>query len=344
MYYNFFIKLYDFKSRIKMAKVDFDKPWWEIIWKQKWIMGWLLLSLGIINLYDSVIIVWITQSLEAQNINQLALIVGVRVLMIIALAVILSYNAILQMKSVNSVFLSANQKLLEIDPIYHTTKSSGVIISKVSKGSAAYEDVLDILVFEIYALITSIIGSIFLLVSYNLKIGIIASVMVVIMTAFSIYWNIFNNGIFKPICIEAEDKISEVSVETLQQTHYIRSVFGTNEQLKKLGANVQDYVGKEATRWETDGIGYYIIRIMFFVSVFVISALILSEVQNKNITIPVGVALITSYYISSANIRNIGSQVKRLTSSYSRITDLFEFMQSFGKQTYPVLDQKIKSK
>jgi hypothetical protein len=49
MYYNFFIKLYDFKSRIKMAKVDFDKPWWEIIWKQKCIMGWLLLSLGIVK-------------------------------------------------------------------------------------------------------------------------------------------------------------------------------------------------------------------------------------------------------------------------------------------------------
>jgi ABC-type multidrug transport system fused ATPase/permease subunit len=323
-----------------MSPVDFEKPSWVVVWQQKVTLGIILLTLGLINVYDSFIMVWITQSLENKNMSQLVLILAVRILMIIALGVILTFNTILQMKSVNSVFLSANKKLLEVDPIYHTTKSSGVIISKVSKGSAAYEDVLDIMVFEIFALITSILASIYLLISYNIKIGIVASIMVVAMAAFSIFWNIFNNKIFKPSCIEAEDKISEVSVETLQQTHYIRSVFGTNEQISKLNSNVQDYVSKEATRWETDGLGYYIIRIMFFASVFVVSALILYEVQNQTITIPTGVALITSYYISSANIRNIGSQVKRLTSSHSRITDLFEFIKGFGQQSYPVLDEK----
>jgi hypothetical protein len=343
-YYNFFTKLFNYEKRIKLIPVDFNKPWWKIIWQQKMICLAVLISLGIINVYDSFIMVWIAQSIESQDLARLVIIVGIRILLIFSLFFTLNINVVLQLSSMKSVFFSANKRLLEVDPISHTTKSSGVIISKINKGSDAYENLLDIITFELYTIIMGIGGSIVLLISYNLKIGLIATAMIVAMIGFSVFWTLFNNRIFKPIRITAEDKVSQISVETMQQTNYIRSVFGTNEQLQELENSVRDFSGKEATGWEADGIGYHFLRIIFFISILVISILILGEVQSGRISTAVGIGLITSYSVSSSNIRSIGSNVRRFSESHSRITDLFEFMRTFGKQSYPVLDKVVVEK
>ena len=159
----------------------------------------------------------------------------------------------------------------------------------------------------------------------------------------SILWTSFNNKVFKPICIQAEDNVSEIAVESIVQTAYIRSTFATVEQLVQINSKVIDYASKEATRWEASGFGYLFLRALTFGSVIIIAMMIMTEVQTKNLTVATGLALITTYFISVSNIRNVGEQVKRLTASHSRITDLFTFMQGFGKQTFPVLEEKNKN-
>jgi ABC-type multidrug transport system fused ATPase/permease subunit len=338
-YSNFFTKLYNYKNRIKMRPVDFTKPWWAIVWQQKAIILMLILTFGLVNFYDSIMLVWIAQALESQDLKQLIWIIGGRIVLIFVVAFVLNFNPILQMVSIQSVFYSANKLLLETDPIFHTTKSSGIIISKANKGSAAYEDVLDIITFEILPLFISVITTVFILFSYNGRIGLVSALMVIIFTSISLFWTSFNNRVFKPICIEAEDKLSEIAVESMQQTTYIRSTFATKEQLNQINSSIGDYTTKEATRWQASGFGYLVLRALFFGSILVISSMILIEIQLKSISVTTGLALVTTYFISLSNIRNIGEQIKRLTASHSRITDLFEFMRTFGKQTFPVLDE-----
>jgi hypothetical protein len=55
-YYNFFAKLYNYKNRIKLQPIDFTKPWWAIVWQQKAVMLILILTVGAINLFDSLIL------------------------------------------------------------------------------------------------------------------------------------------------------------------------------------------------------------------------------------------------------------------------------------------------
>jgi ABC-type multidrug transport system fused ATPase/permease subunit len=339
-YYKFWTRLFNYEKRIDLIPVNFNKPWWTIIWQQKFICLALFITLGAINIFDSTIMVLIARSLEVQDFNMLVIIVLVRVLLIAVLIFVMTWNPILQLTAMKSVFFSANKRLLEVDPISHSTKSSGVIVSKINKGSDAYENLLDIITFDLYLIAASIFGSILLLLSYSIKIGLVASLMIVLMAGFSIFWSTSNAKLFKPIRIKSEDTISQISIETLQQTNYIRSVFGTNEQLELLDKSVNDFVVKEATSWETDGMGYHFLRIVFFLSVLVISIMILDEVRSGNMTTAVGIGLITSYFVSSSNIRSIGSNVRRFSESHFRIVDLFEFMRTFGKQTYPVLDEK----
>ncbi len=343
-YYNFFTKLSNFENRIHLKPVDFSKPWWTILWQQKVVLIMLIIVMGAINIYDSIILVWISQALETQDINKLIWIIGLRIFLIIASAFVLNFNAILQMVSIQSVFYSANKLLLETDPICHTTKSSGIIISKVNKGSAAYENILDVITFEIYSLLISSISTVIILFNYNSNIGFVASIMVIVFTFISIYWTDFNNKIFKPVCIEAEDNLSKIAVESMQQTTYIRSIFATTEQLQEIKSSIQNYTSKEATRWEASAFGYYILRILFFASVLIISYMILNQIQAKNLSTAIGLALATTYFISLSNIRNAGGQIKRLVESHSRIVDLFTFMRAFGKQTFPVLEENVKNK
>jgi ABC-type multidrug transport system fused ATPase/permease subunit len=339
-YYNFFINLYKYEKRIKLSHVDFDEPWWNIILKQKLIFFAMLFAITAFSAYDSIMPTWIAQSIQANNINMLVGVILGRIAVALLVIFIFNYNPIFQLGTINSVFMSANKRVLEVDPINHSTKSSGVIISKINKGSAAYEDLLDVLSFELWRMIIGISASIVVLSLANLYIGLIAGIMILVTSICSVILTTYNNQIFKPVCITAEDKFSQTSVETLQQSAYIRSVFGTSQQLKTLSNNVKTYIGVEGTRWRATSSGYVFVLVLFFISVLIVSVLVFKEVQAGNVPSTIGIGLIASYIGASKEITNVGNQIKKLTASHSRITDLFDFMQTFGQQTFPVLDDK----
>jgi ABC-type multidrug transport system fused ATPase/permease subunit len=124
----------------------------------------------------------------------------------------------------------------------------------------------------------------------------------------------------------------------------VRSVFGTVEQLNLLKRNTVKYVANESTSWRAGGVPFFIISILFLSSVFVISYIVLNDIISGSISVPLGIGLISSFVFSSNSIKNIGSLVRRLTASHSRIKDLFEFMRTYGKQTYPVLEDSFDQK
>jgi hypothetical protein len=339
-YYNFFTKLYQYERRIKLRPVDFDKPWWTILWQQKGLFLLMLSAVASYSFYDSIMPLWIAKTVESGSISNLGLVIFGRIILALVMIAFFSYNPIFQLGTVNSILYSANQKTLESDPISHSTKSSGVIISKINKGSGAYEDILDVLTFEFFGMFIGIVTTIWVLMSYNFKIGLVASALILLMSAISVITTIFNNKLLKPLRIKAEDQVSQTSVETLQQASYIRSVFGSQEQLQALRGNISKYVGVEGTSWRVDSSAFVVILVTFFVSVFIVAAMVMSEIQQGNISSVVGIGLITSYISSSNSIKGVGNQVKKLSSAHSRITDLFTFMRGFGQQTFPVLDEK----
>jgi ABC-type multidrug transport system fused ATPase/permease subunit len=337
-YYDFWTKLYRYEKRITLIEVDFEKPWWTIIWKQRFLFCLLLSSIALSSILDSWIIVWLSKALENLDTNMFGLIIFVRILSSIFFVIVFNWNPIFQLTTTDSVAFSSNQKVLTTDPIFHTTKSSGVILSKISKGSMAFEGFLDVITFELFGMIIGSISTIILLFGYNYKLGIVGSSCFVILAIFSIFSNIWNNKVFKSIQIKAEDEVSQATFETLSQASFVRSVYGSDKQLRTLKSKVQDHIGKRATLWEVSGNSYVIIRILFFVCTWVMGLIVIDEIKLGTITPAVGIALITTFVIISKEIQNIGNQVKKFTENKTRITDLFEYMRSFGKQTYPVLE------
>ena len=339
-YFDWMVNIHGYKDKIKVLDVDFQRPWWYIIWRLKWMFGTLLVGQGLLNFYDSLAFLWMAQAIQDLDTNRLVWLIGIRLAGTVLINFIFYYNAIFQLTTIYSVKYSANAFFLEVDPIYHTTRSSGQIISKTNQGAESYESFLDVITFELLALVIQTVSVVVAMVQYDRYLAGVATLSFVIIGTVSVFGNIFNTNSFKGRRIAEEDKVSVLSVENLQQATYIRATFTAENQLKKFKTQIKTFTGIEGTGWRVDGYLHSITNALYLVSLFVLSVVTFSLIRSGQIQNVVGVGLIMVYHQSFSNIRNLGNMTKRLTRSYSRMRDLFEFIKGFGKQTYPVLEEE----
>lgn len=163
-------------------------------------------------------------------------------------------------------------------------------------------------------------------------------IFVIAIVLLSMFIQIVRVNITSVAQIKQDDKLKAVSVETLQQAAHIRSTFASNEQLNKIIALSHRLAQTLATHWFTSIFSSLFIRAVFVISFIIIGVLTIQSVQNNTINSTLAVSILISYLSSSAQILNIGRSVEIFTDRVVRISDLFEFIQGFGKQTYPVLE------
>jgi hypothetical protein len=94
---------------------------------------------------------------------------------------------------------------------------------------------------------------------------------------------------------------------------------------------------------------------LFFMQTFfslLVCYFISNLIRFDNFDLVDGLAALATYLGGTSRVVGFGSKIKRLIEAEYKIRDLFIFIQTFGKQTFPVLkgdhktklDQKIKSK
>jgi len=247
-------------------------------------------------------------------------------------------NAPFQMKSVQSVDFCANKFLLEVDPIYHSTKSSGKIIAKVSRGSRAYETILDIISFEILNLVSGVVIAVLTLLSYDRFIGLVAFLIIILVLSLNVTSEYYNALISEKKVIEIEDTVSQSQVENLQQAGFIRSTFNTENQLKKLKQENYDLIITTSTRWHISTFFQTIINIIYVLGLLLIGGLIFTKMSEGLLSQAIAISLISTYIYGSSHILYIGALARRFPRNLAYINDLFSFIRGFGKQTYPVLE------
>jgi hypothetical protein len=231
---------------------------------------------------------------------------------------------------------SANSYFLKVDPIYHSTKNSGQIISKVDRSSFAFIEFDIGLALDILPnLFGVIIGSTTLFL-YNFNLGLVGMFGSLLILSLGVYLRVFNNIVFRKKVIEIEDAAKSLTVESLSQMIYIRSTFATLEQLQSSNKVNKTNASVWSTFWITSSVTdmtLYFIQIVFALLVgFYISQL----VKYNGFDLINGLAAITTYLGGTSKIVNFGSKIKRLIEAEYKIRDLFLFIRTFGKQTFPV--------
>ncbi|MEM1312361.1 MAG: hypothetical protein AAGF07_02770 [Patescibacteria group bacterium] len=239
---------------------------------------------------------------------------------------------------INSVYYSAVKFFLVVDPKFHVSRSSGQVISKVGRGSEAVESILDVFMFELSGALAGLLAVVIAIININFEIGIYAMISVILLCSVAVFNQILRVNIVTPAVIESEDNLKAAGVETLQQVNHIRSSFASNEQINKVRNLTSRFSSVQATKWLVGIFATNITRVLFVVSFMVVGTITLDKINENLLPLPIAIGLLGSFLTASTQIIFLGRAVERFSDRISRLIDLFDFIRSFGKQTYPVLD------
>jgi ABC-type multidrug transport system fused ATPase/permease subunit len=335
--YNFVDKIEKYESQMKLLPVDFQKPWWDIIRRQKWTLFLVAGVEVLVTIADTLLPLAVGYAIQNRNLWLFVGIVGFRLLLTWIFNITFHYNTIFQIQIMESVEYAANKFFLTVDPVYHSTKSSGQIVSKVNRGSSSYENILDIVTFEILPFLTGFGTVILTMFAFGWQLGVVASGFIIIITVFNILSHVIRGKIFEPIEHEAEDKVKAVGLESLQQATFVRTSFAVTELLQKYSKFANARMIKTGNNWQSGTYVNAVTRTLYQLS-YLCVGLVLFKFLDQNLLTPIAcISIILTYSTGTNRVLYIGNQVKRLTKGITSVTDLFTFIRGFGKQTYPVL-------
>lgn len=337
---SFLDKLAGTKKIVKIIPVDFKKPWWTIIVAQKWYLLFVLFVMMISEVFKTTFPLIINYIIETTSIGLLFLLVAVWLIIVVLEYYKKFYNGILFSQCIQSVHFYAHRFFLLVDPIYHTYRVSGTILGKITRTAYAYEDLIDSLE-DIIPTIIDVLTVIISISIYDYHLGALIGGLLLLLALSSSFCLTWASIQYENIVNKADDELKGVSVENLQQIALIRSVFSSCEISKKLDEKHKHMMEAETTLWAS----YAIIRAFFYCLYILILTLlayyIIRHIQIGTMTVLTGSSLILTYIRGTGEILKLSSPIRYSIRAYTRITDFYDFIKRFGRQTYPVLKSDI---
>ena len=336
--YNFLSRHYNFNKHMKILPVDFDKPWWVLISKQKLAFGLMITFAIVDSVFGTVFPILIGIAIATVNWQLLLIIILARIGLSLLSGVIGYISTVFQFKSAQSIAYSANLFFLTTDPVNHSTKSSGQIISKINRGSSRYEAFLEMLGTELIPTIINLITVPIILFRFQYSLGLSSIAILIVVATVSSAGIMTQTRVFEPKIIVADDEQNALAIESLQQAPYIRYCFATIEQGKRLYRTTVDLMTTGANSWQFDRSVGILTQVLSYSGMIWISWQIFALLQARVIDPITAAALIISYYTSSERMVFAGTYVRNLNINLYQIQDLFTFIRGFGKASYPVLE------
>jgi ABC-type transport system involved in Fe-S cluster assembly fused permease/ATPase subunit len=333
--YNFLEKLFGMVGKIRIHPVDFTLPWYSI-YKKYWVrLGFSIIAEVIIWVFFTSLPLIINYTIKTQNITNI-IILGI-VFMMLSIMVqthIRSYCLALSglMRSISN---SAYKFFVKVDPIHHSTRESGKVISKINRAVSAYETLTDVLTYNILPFIIQISVILVSFIYYDTKTGILAGGSLIIMLAISTIGQILVSKNVIPKDNDQMDIQQQVEVESLQQVTLIRSSFATPEHIKKIKKTNIRTGEVQTTVWMSFISTTFIPRVLFGISFIIVSVFIINLINTGSLDIITAIALITMY-ISAYDIIFAGRHIERIISDIERIKNLYIYIQEYGDSSYPV--------
>lgn len=333
-------KLFGFEKHAKILPVDFAKPWWKVITAQKIGFLFVYFSQAVKIAFTTLVPLFIGFVITTGDWLLLLILIGVWLLIQVWDVLAVYVFIVVAANTMYSIHYNAHNFFLNVDPIAHSTRSSGKIIAKISRVVDAYEDYMDILLINIMQVVIGTAAIVVALVGIDLWLGLLAGFSLLMIGVVSILWKFLISASLEKHWIKSEDGLKAASIENLQQVSLIRASFASPEQDKKLIRRNLDMIKTSATVWQThetmDKLGT---QVSYVLSVGIFSYVVISLINANNLDPVLGLSLIATYIAGSSNITFIGGRVRRLLEAHTRIQDFFKFIREFGQQSYPVLPE-----
>lgn len=343
-YYSWGMQKTGFSKSLKFFIVDFDKPWWKIV-TAKWPLWFVILSGRVVSsVFITLVPLFVGIAFkEGLNYNFWLLSIFWFFVETWRFITVYLFN-IEQARITYGLEYSAYRYFLTVDPIYHAMRTSGRLFAKIRRGSHAYEDLLMVFVYELLTIFTgtiTVIGSLFVL---DRTVGFISLIFLFFLSTFNIATILFNALSFEKNLIKADDDMKTVGMESLVQIELVRSSFAADQQNKEIRQKSRLAASILATHWVSFASAMFVLRIAYGLSVSVLGIYILSLIKNDAISVTLGTSFLATYIHGSYRIMRIGEKAQKVLRCIIRIQDLFDFVRTFGLQTFPVLEEETSER
>lgn len=341
-YYVFWINFINLKEKTKILEVNFKENWNKIIVSQKLYLSFVLFFGLIVNIFQTLLPRILGYVIEQKNYNYYILFIILWLIAIILEYIIFYYTTIIEIQCVNSIQYNAFRFFLTVDPIYHSRRESGKVFAKIERAARAYEDFLDITLFDLFPMAVGIITVIssFFYISFNL--GLLSLILLTLISFFNIVLILFYTKAFEKKLIKADDNLKVLSVESLTQVQLIRSYFSSTEIAQQIKKFCYELMYKVGSSWLSISSIILFTKIIYLFSIAIIGWQILTNVSNNIISVTIGLTLIITYLRSASEIIRLGRRIGKIAKLITRIKDLYSFIGNFGRQTFPVLASDLK--
>ncbi len=337
--YKFLQEKSGIRNRIKFFEIDFKKPWWKIFLKQRFAFALVLVSESVQSIFDSLTLLILGLVVSQQNYIYLIIYTTIYLF----LEILNRVSLYTYQNAFSSIQGSLNQQgfrfFLTVDPIHHSTKSTGVIQSKINSAGSQLTGMLDVFLFDILPISIGYFSIVVTLFSFSRLLGLVGVVFFILITMVSFVGNVTVSKVFTSFWIKKRERWNAIAIENLYQNNLIRSTFSTDKQTRKLETATKDGLEARTIAHFSRSLLIFCIRLLIISSIVIISAIIINMTQSGSIEVVTGTALLLTFVRGSGQIMRIGRVVTRFTEGVENMNDLWKFINNFGQQTFPVLDK-----
>lgn len=227
---------------------------------------------------------------------------------------------------------------LESDPIHHATKSTGQITSKTSRAKSAIEPLASSLSFSIFPSMVQLLSVGVGFFAVNLTLGLYSTISLIILISILVLSRRF---LFSPILkwsYKYTDALNATNLEILQQQNYIRTTMSSDIIMSKVATMSRKLISVLTTRRYSQTGYMNFFRLIWFVMfigllVFIIQGGYIDS-QPELVT-----GLLIAYITNAGTVNQLGYTINSLYERSIEIDDLYDYIHTFGSNTYPVISK-----
>ncbi len=341
-YFDWIYKTLDTRSKIKIYNVDFTKPWYHLALEKKWTYAITIASEAIQASFENLIPILLTLAFTASKFEYVLYLGGAYAALQILNIVVLHIYSIATNSLGSSYFRNCYEFFLTVDPIFHSTKSSGKIISKISGTWGDFMGIADSVTFNIIPAIVSFATSTIALTTVDTSLAAYTVPAFFLITGINGFGYYYNSKIFKKKIIKSREESNATATENLIQNNLVRATFATEDQLSKYQRQLTKLFSLYSTSNTSSRFVATTTRLLVIGSVVLIGSLLFLKTSNGTLESDLAGSLLITYYFGSRSILRIGRVFHKTIDSYQGLNDMWEYIRNFGKQTYPVISSDNK--
>lgn len=330
------------QKKLRLLPIDFSKPWWHIIVQQKWLFVAIVIIFMLVQIFWTLVPFLIAKTLESGMIWIYGLLflgwLGVDFLNAYARQL----NTRFQLQCIHSIYQNAHRFLLTIDPHYHVHRSSGAVLGKIERAARGYEELLDQITFELAPLLISLITIVVILSSYSLWLAVFIACSFTGMICGGYFFARYRFRYWEKGFIETDDAFRAAAVENLTQIQLVRATFASDYISDKLTKSAHANMRSESRVWLSYITASYILNMFYTLTVFCLLGVLFWQIKIGVTSIVSAMGLVLAYINGTRELIKIIKPFRRYMRGWTAVTDLFDFIPTFGSQTYPVIGPAVQ--